>query len=213
MITAAQIGAWSLNISFVLYLIVYVPQVIHNHKAKHLQDLSLMMHFNLYIGYFLDLLYGVSMNLQWQYKTVSVVGLSLLILQHLQLTRYAWQQHNNFRVYVNCLILLVSIIILSYFFLYMSPIASQTVIAMIGYTSRVCFISYIIPQLIKNHRLKSAQSISQMFVILNLILATLDLLSSWCLHWGWPNQLGAPIMIILTFILWRQGQRYVIKNN
>jgi uncharacterized protein with PQ loop repeat len=201
MLTAAQIGAFSLNISFVLYLVVYLPQIIHNRKEKYIQDLSIMMHINLYFGYFFDLFYGFAHALPWQYKTVSIVGLSLLMLQNLQLMHYAWFKSKQ-TLYITLAILLISLMVFGY--VLSGPKLTATTIDVLGYISRLCFISYLLPQLLKNHRLQSAYAISPIFVLLNLILAVLDLISSWCLHWGWPNQLGAPITLMMMLILWRQ---------
>ena len=213
MLTANLVGTISLNLSFVLYLFVYVPQIIHNRNADHLAHLSVSMHGLLYMAYCLDLLYGFSNHLQWQYKTVSVVGLTLLAIQHLQLTGYFWTRQAWSAVQVHAIFLLITGLAVLYFFLIEHGQVSDTRTQTIGYLSRVCFLLYTLPQIIKNNALKSAQAISLNFLYLNISLSTLDLISAWCLDWGWPNKLGSPITACLMLVLLLQRRLYTVHTQ
>lgn len=206
------IGTICLNIAFVLYLLVYLPQIIHNRHSKYIANLSLNMHFILYIGYILDLFYGFSSHLQWQYRAVSMVGLTLLTVQHLQITHYFWTNRNQVIVNVNLLFLFSSGMSIFYFFVVEDSVCSEQTTLLIGYMSRICFLLYTLPQIIKNKTLKSANAISIQFIYLNLTLAVLDLIAAWCLNWGWPNKLGSPIMVCLMLIMLLQMKKYAPKQ-
>lgn len=199
-----MIGFISLNISFFLYLIVYIPQIIHNRNTNYLQNLSLSMHFILYVSYCLDLIYGFVSHLQWQYKTVSIVGLVLLIIQHLQITDYL-KRTNQVRLATYFILFLTATIagIIYFFIMKQSDISNHTTVT-IGYLSRTLFVIYTLPQIIKNRSQHLANAISLNFIYINLILAILDTISAWCLNWGWPNKLSAPLIASLMLILLMQ---------
>ena len=205
------IGSICLNIAFVLYLLVYLPQILHNAQSNHIVNLSLNMHFILYIGYILDLFYGFSSHLQWQYRAVSVVGLTVLTVQHLQITRHFWVNSKRAIVNLNLLFLFSVGIGIFYFFTVDEGVCSEQTTLLIGYISRICFLLYTLPQIIKNKALKSASAISIQFIYLNLTLAVLDLIAAWCLNWGWPNKLGSPIMVCLMLIMLMQRRKYSLK--
>ena len=202
MITLSMVGAMSLNCSFILYLVVYLPQLMHNRKPEHLANLSLCLHFVLYTAYLLDLFYGFSNHLQWQYKTVSVVSLFLLMIQHVQITRFATKKS----VYWG--FLLTTLALITYFFKVSGGAFSTGATLIIGYVSRACFLLYAIPQLIKNRRLQSGQAMSVNFIYLNVVLSLLDMISAWCLNWGWPNKLASPVMVLLMMGLLLQTKKY-----
>lgn len=202
MIFTNTLGNISLNISFVLYLVVYLPQIRHNQTSKHLEQLNLNLHFILILSFMLDLMYGVLKPLPWQYQAVSVVGLILLTIQHLQLIHfYQLKKRHMLSLTLICLCGL-----LAGFFLFKDSLRAPLVILSIGYLSRLGFLTYTLPQIIQNYRRKSASALSLTFLKLSLFLSILDLISAWCLSWGWPNQLGTPIMLILTLtLLWQKA--------
>lgn len=208
MITATLAGMISLNISFVLYLLVYLPQIIHNHKFSHLSSLSGGMHFILFSSYCLDLVYGFSSNLQWQYKTVSVVSLTLLVIQHLQITRHYHTQKKWLLCNFNLFFILIAGAVIVCFFTLNQIILSQQTSQIIGYISRAGFLIYTLPQIMKTRALKSASAISVKFIYLSVMLSMLDMISAWCLDWGWPNKLGSPLTMCLMFIMWLQIKKY-----
>jgi hypothetical protein len=82
-VDTSLIGSISLNISFILYLILYPSQIIHNQKS-----LNLSLHLLLYSLYLFDLCYSFSNQLPWQYKTVSIIGLLLVSIQQTQLDQF-----------------------------------------------------------------------------------------------------------------------------
>lgn len=202
------IGTISLNISFVIYIIVYIPQILHNKKANNIAQLSIYLHCLLYASYAFDLLYGFSRNLPWQYKTVSIVGLSLLIIQHLQLLKFYINQNQIVRVSGFILLLIMQIVFTCYFFIVVHGVINTSMTMLFGSISRSCGLLYCLPQIIKNHRLKSTKALSVHFTVLNLFVSLLDTISSWCLDWGWPNKLAAPINCFIMLILLGQARIY-----
>ena len=208
-----QIGTLCLNVAFVLYLVVYLPQIIHNQKSKDFVNLSLKMHFLFYVAYLLDLFYGYACNLPWQYKTVSIVGLTVLSIQHLQITHYFSKLQKTLSMYLNLLFLFAITLSIVYFFSISPSAYPETTVFLIGCISRVCFLLYTVPQIIKNKQLKSVSALSIQFVYLNLTLAVLDLIAAWCLNWGWPNKLGSPIMVTLMAIMLLQMKKYSFEEK
>ncbi|MDP3559448.1 MAG: PQ-loop domain-containing transporter [Legionellaceae bacterium] len=211
--TTHAIGMLSLNISFVLYLLVYLPQIVHNRETKHIQNLSISMHGLLYLGLLLDLLYGFSSGLQWQYKTVSIVSLSVMSIQHLQMTRHFWLNSQRLQVGIQILILIATMSVLVCFFALLDRHLPSGLTLTIGYISRICCLSYALPQIIKNTKLTDANAISVRFIALNMVLIILDIISSWCLDWGWPNKLSTPISLIFMIILLVQQRGHALKRK
>lgn len=179
-----------------LYLGVYVPQIRHNRHTSQIQHLSLGMHFCLYFAYMLDLIYGFANNLPWQYQTVSIFGLSLLVLQHCQLLQRISHTKTHLFFLASTLMLIMGI--LKYACL------STPTLTFIGYSSRALFLFCLIPQGVKNHRQHTALAISSHYLYLSLILSLCDLISAWCLDWGWPNKLAPPLTMSVTLFLLRQ---------
>lgn len=198
-----MIGTICLNCSFILYLLMYLPQIYHNRITTHIASYSLGMHFILYSSLWLDLVYGFASNFQWQYKTVSIVGVLLMTIQHVQLTNFFVIHKKWYKVIFNLFYLAVLSGCILYYFKTVY-IFNTLPLALIGYTSRLGFLLYSLPQIIKNRRSISAQAISIPFIYLSLTLACLDTLSAWCLDWGWPNKLASPLTIVLLLILLKQ---------
>ncbi|MBI5448281.1 MAG: PQ-loop repeat-containing protein [Gammaproteobacteria bacterium] len=206
--TLLLVGNISLNISFFLYLILYIPQIIHNRHTEHLLNLSLSMHFLLYTAYLSDLFYGYSSHLPWQYKTVSMVGLSLLIIQHLQLTNHFMKNQKQTKVIFNFLFFIFTLATCYYFFIIQHTELTASTTLIIGSISRAFYLLYCLPQIIKNKILKSANAMSIQFLYLNLSLSILDMISAWCLNWGWPNKISAPVMSLASILMLLQVKKY-----
>ncbi|MDF1685114.1 MAG: PQ-loop repeat-containing protein [Legionellaceae bacterium] len=209
-ISPTTLGNLTLNIAFVLYLIVYVPQIRHNKNKHHLAELSISLHMLIMTSFVLDLLYALFKPLPWQYRAVSIAALSTLSIQQFQLMRFA-QERGQIRLLAVLSLFsvsLISILMLLGFFYFDAMAHSSNTILLIGWVSRVGFLSYIVPQIIKNYRMSSAKALSTSFLALSLFLSLLDLTSAWCLDWGWPNKLGTPLTITLTLMLLWQKKRY-----
>jgi len=210
---AIFIGNISLNISFILYLIVYIPQIIHNRISQNIAQLSLWLHTLLYLSYSFDLVYGFSSQLPWQYKVVSIVGLSLVMLQHLQFLNFFIHQRALSLAKLNIGFLIFNLVLLYYFFgIAHGKVGVQTT-AIFGTIARLCGLIYCLPQIIKNKYSQSGNAISVHFLYLNLTLAILDTISSWCLDWGWPNKLASPLNGIMMIIILWQAKKYKFDHG
>ena len=207
---AKFIGYLSLNISFVVYMIVYIPQIIHNRNSQNIANLSIWLHLSLYSCYFLDLLYGFASNFPWQYKTISMIGVILISIQHLQFLKFSKKKHSALLFNAGVVLFIVSFVGIFYFFVMrIGNILDKNSILFLGIVSQSCGLVYSIPQIIKNKTTQSANAISLYFVYLNLLLAILDTTSSWCLNWGWPIKCIAPIDIVFMLIILSQYKKYV----
>jgi uncharacterized protein with PQ loop repeat len=202
----------SLNLSFIIYMFLYLPQVIHNQRQADLEGLSKWMHVTLYLAYFLDLLYGFGNNFPWQYRAVSAAGWLLLNVQHFQFIYYFKQQH--LRVFQNVFYIIFlctgAILLLG---LRQHSFTKLTLLSYFGYISQLGFAFAYIPQILKSRRLQSAQAMSFLYVLLGLILAIFDCISAYQLNWGWANKAGSVVIIILTSILLMQQYHYVAQTK
>lgn len=207
------LGNLTLNVAFVLYIIVYIPQIIHNNKLANIANLSLWLHFLLYISYAFDLVYGFATYLPWQYKLVSMIGLTLVMIQHMQLLRLFISKKLWIYVKFNLIFFVVSLAII-YHFLNRIIYNDLSILAgtIFGGIAQICGLIYCIPQIIKNKRLQSTNGINRYFIYLNLTLAGLDTISAWCLNWGWPNKLAAPVLFFLMLIIIGQYKKYTTIN-
>jgi hypothetical protein len=208
MISPTTLGNLTLNLAFVLYLIVYVPQIRHNKHKHHLAELSISLHIIIMTSFVLDLIYSLLKPLPWQYRAVSVVALTTLSIQQIQLMRLAQQRGQLRLLSALSLFSLSLVLMLTGFFYFGTTHYSNNTIFLIGWSSRIGFLSYTLPQIIQNRRLNSAKALSTVFLSLSLFLSLLDLTSAWCLDWGWPNKLGTPFTISLTLMLLWQKKRY-----
>lgn len=207
------LGMLSLNIAFVLYLIVFVPQIWHNRRCESLKNLSPMMHLVLYFGVLFDLFYGFANNFQWQYKTVSIASLLVLSVQHVQLFRFFRQRMAWRDLSINIVMALIMLASICYFFLEMHHQLAPILALVVGYTSRLCYQLYAIPQIMKNIKLQDANAVSGYFLFINITLLILDTISGWCLDWGWPAKLSPPISLVMMSILLYQRNCFFKRNE
>ncbi len=203
------LGNVSLNLSSFLYLILLIPQLIHNRKGKNIAGLSILLHFLLYTSYSSDLVYGIADGMPLQYRVVSVVGLILVMTQHIQLLKFHIKQRFYLLIKLGFLIIFAHVFLSYYFF---SKLAhgglSHGIILMLGIVARGCEIIYCIPQIVKNWSAKSASAVSLHFICLNILLAILDTMAAWCLDWELPNKLVGPISIVIMFVILFQHIKY-----
>jgi uncharacterized protein with PQ loop repeat len=207
-----MLGQISLNLSFLMYMFLYLPQLIHNQKQTNLAELSKWMHLTLYLGYSLDLVYGFGNNLPWQYRTVSAIGWVLLTIQHFQLIYHFKQTEQKFFQISFYGILLFSTALLILLSINPKPFV-HLALYILGYAAQIAFVIAFIPQILKSKRLQSAQALNIFYILLCLLLAILDCISAWQLNWGWPNKLGSCLIILLTSMLLMQYYRYQFSKR
>lgn len=203
------IGQISLNLSFIMYTFLYLPQVLHNQKQTSLEGLSQWMHLTLYLAYSLDLVYGFGQNLPWQYCAVSSAGWLLLNIQHFQFIQHF--KHKK-RSHIQTIFygILASTSLFLIWGIGQTPFTNLS-LNFFGYIAQISFVVAFIPQILRSMQLQSAQALNLMYILLNFCLAGLDCVSAWQLNWGWPNKIGSGCIIFLTGILLLQQRKYSKK--
>lgn len=195
------LGHFTLNLSFFLYLIFYLPQLIHNLKKTHLQELSLLMHVILCIATIADLLYGFGREMQWQYRLVTIVSLVCLSIQHLQICYYRIVKNTSLLwLLTGGLSLALGLAIFS---IYMHILSTEIAIGG-GIVAQIGLFTFTIPQIIKNYRDQTTIGVSIYFVLFSVLLNLLDSISAWTLGWDYPSKIGSPAALLLSsFLLWQ----------
>ena len=197
-----SIGHAFLNIAFGLYLILYLPQILHNSRSKPFASMSFIMHLMLLLAYSCDLFYGIARHMPWQYITVSIVGLGYLITQHLQWCLYHYQKKpkNGIKFLLPGVLLVLLPLTL---FLHFPE--SKWQIQLQAWIARVCFLLHFFPQIIKYHRHELRRDAINIYYIgLSLCLSICDLIAAFCLHWDTANLLGSFVSLCLKLYLTTQ---------
>lgn len=188
------LGHFFLNFAFGLYLILYIPQLIHNKQTKTFVQMSFLMHAMLLQAYSCDLIYALHKPMPWQYLCVSAVGLICLMIQHVQWLYFCRkQQKAKFIPY-----LIIGGILITW------PMLS-TNLQLVAWCARVLFLLHFLPQIIK-YQLQPMErdAIDLKYLMLSLSLSACDLGAAWCLSWDLPNLWGTFGSLILKLILLSQ---------
>jgi PQ loop repeat. len=194
------IGEVTLNISFVLYFVFYLPQLWVNFRYKKITELSLGFHALLLIGATADLYYGFGRIHQWQYICVSVILFVCLVVQHVHLIMHV----NKFENGVSVLVVLSLVIIAMLYGLFHALNNSDKLVNLfvwMGWVERIAYWLYSFPQLKKNYDNKSAACISPIFIIIAVVTSLCDSISAWTLSWGPSSLYGAPIALLVHLVL------------
>lgn len=202
-----SLGMITLNISFAVYLIWFIPQIILNFQRKSTSGLSLMMHQILFAGYLCDLLYGFGNALQWQYRTVTIIGLLSLTIQHYQFWRYGFKNGLEKKQYIGLTGLFAIFLLYTIIGLKLDAV-SPLLYTFAGVISQICWLSYAAPQIINNYRAQSTTGLSVFFVIFAISLNICDATSAWALNWPLPSKIGPLFALVLHGILLLQWYRY-----
>ena len=209
-----MIGVLTLNFSFLLYILFYLPQLWHNFRYQYITELSLWFHALLLIASIADLYYGFGRIEQWQYRAVSILMFLCLLVQHVHLG-YCMRKKIFSAYWLGYSLLSVAAIvalILIYILLHLAVFSQQGPIIS-GWIERCCYWFYILPQLYKNIQLRAARSVNVLFVLIGLITAICDTVSAWVFHWGAPSLYGTPIAIVIHSILLSQIYYYNNRNK
>ena len=165
------------------------------------------MHYVMCGSYTLDLLYGFGRHMQWQYKTVTMIGLICLTIQHLQIYCYGDFNMRQRQQYLLCTFIFLCLFLSMIYGLVVAQIPPNVLIWS-GGISQVGWLIYVIPQIFKNYRIQSTTGVSVYFALLIIFLGLCDSVSAWSLGWDWPSRYGAPLGIILKLILLHQFFKY-----
>ena len=208
-----QLGIYTLDISFLIYLLYFVPQVIHNQFARKTKQLSLWLQVLWCVDYMLDLSYGLGRHMQWQYVTVDIVGLFLLFIQHLQIGRQIYLRGEKLKNYWLMSIFLIIVAILVFLVLFIGAyhhlnkiidtnfINWGKVFINLGlFAQMIAFINFA-PQIVKNFILKKAESLSIWFLLMAVLAIIFDEISAVALHWDYPSIVGPPLQLLAKLII------------
>ena len=202
------LGELSLNLSLVIYFVVYFPQLWHNRSNANLAQMSLGFHAILMVAATCDLYYGFGRIVQWQYELVSILFFLCILVQHFQLARslsVPW--------YRDCYFAPLSFFLIIFWFilLLLFPLAHRVpgLFVSMGWIERLGYLAYCVPQIIKQFQFcDQVRAISPWFIVLTLLTSILDTISAWAFHWGSSSLYGTPLSILLHFILLWQIYRF-----
>ena len=190
-----DIGHLSLNIAFALYLILYIPQLIHNAKYQTFAHMSFLMHAMILQAYSCDLLYALTRNMPWQYLTVSCIGLTCLCIQHAQWVLFC-RRHKQSRWSIY--LILGSLMVLW-------PFLLPTSAKVYAWLSRTLFLFHFLPQIIKYHQHPDERdAIDMRYLLLSMGLSGSDVTAAWCLSWDLPNLWGTLLSLVFKLYLFGQ---------
>jgi len=198
-----SIGNISLNISFVIYFMWFIPQIILNFKRKNTEGLSILMHSILFIGYLCDLMYGFGCSMQWQYRMVTIIGLISLSIQHYQIGHYGLHHPQEKQFYKVLTILYPLLFIFCLSAIQFSHF-NKSIFDLFGLCTNACWLIYGIPQIIKNYNNQSTLGLSTVFVCFSIFLNLCDTTSAWALNWDYPSKIGPMLSLTQNLILLSQ---------
>lgn len=194
-------GTISLNVSLVLYLINYVPQIIHNQFRHYMSCLSFYFHYLLLISCVADLIYGIGLHMPWQYRLVSISSVLYLLIQHVQIRKITTNQSFHYATLVTVMITIAGFLCL-YFFK-----DDKLFFILFGYLSKMAGWISCFPQIIKNFTSTSAAlSLSIFYLLLDLCSNLCDNVSAWVFSWPLPSKLDAIFSVIICLLLIYQWQ-------
>lgn len=192
---AHMIGEIALNISTFIYFVWFFPQIRLTFKRKSISGLSLWMHGLLLTGYLADLVYGFGREMPIQYRMVTIFGLCSLGVEHYQFWKYGLKKLMERRVFH-----LINVFFISFFCYAIITITvdkqSKFFYDAAGMISNFCWMTFFIPQIVKNYVNKSTEGLSLGFVMLSLLSAVADLVSTYALNFDWPSRDYAPIVLV-----------------
>lgn len=193
----------SINVSFIIYCIYFLPQIIHNQLKCQLSHISNGTHILMVCANILDLIYGFGFKLQWQYRVVTILALAYLVFQQWQIYRNRSKKSSKFH-------LVILLIITAGIILVKLDILRSDQLEKIGFISMFCYSIYWIPQIIKNIQERKATAFSVIFLLLNVLALVCDEISALIFNWPLPSVISPLLMLSLLLIM--VGQYYYYKR-
>ena len=210
MLTAHNIGHVALSASFCFYCIYFLPQIWHNAKAANAQSLSRFLHLLFVFGAACDWVYGAGHHLPWQYRLVTFIFLSLLLVQHIQIRPDGKYPLKDKRYLITSAVVLLTYAAAFLLATVAAHYPTSTLNAF-GFISSTCWMAAFIPQLVKNYRRRSGLGISHLFIAITFVTAGLDFIAAVYLRWPLPSLVAPPILAALHALCWLQQRYYRSK--
>ncbi|OGT43001.1 MAG: hypothetical protein A3F13_07800 [Gammaproteobacteria bacterium RIFCSPHIGHO2_12_FULL_40_19] len=195
------IGKISLNLSLVLYLVNYIPQLFYNKSDHTISGLSFYFHILFLVSYFTDLIYGLGAHMPWQYVLVSSTGTLYLLIQHVQIKKIIIS-----RLFYSSTFFLGFILLCGLSFLFFDR-QNRFIFIVFGYMSQMAAWICCFPQIIKNVGSSAALSLSVLYLMVDLLCNLCDNVSAWVLSWPMPSKVGAIFSTLICGVLIFQRRR------
>ena len=199
-ISNQTIGQITLNISFAIYLIQFIPQILHNIKDKvALSNISLLTQFGMLIVVLCNLVQAIGFNLNWQYLLIAMVYLIGITVQQLQISLHKKKMSKVINL-IFVMLLCIAILAMDSNLILVFQIA--------GIISLIVHFIYWLPQIYKNHNQGKFTGYSDLFIIFALLGVICDLFTSILLAWPLIVKINIFVMFVITCILVFQKLRY-----
>ncbi|MCF6764464.1 PQ-loop repeat-containing protein [Thiotrichales bacterium 19S3-7] len=202
------IGYYSLNISLVLYCIYFIPQIIYNQIIKKTDQISLVTQGLMVSANLCDLIYGFYLFMPWQYKLVTILSLSFLVIQQFQI---GLKQYRNFN-FIGLSSVLVIFLVVTIDSVSQMNLPPNS-INLFGMVTDMIYWIYWVPQILFNWRNKKADGFSQLFLLLTLLASICDEVSALILGWNYPSIIGPLVIIFMILIILFQHKLYAKNAN
>ncbi|WP_150463630.1 PQ-loop domain-containing transporter [Francisella sp. XLW-1] len=173
-----------LNISLIIYLIQFVPQIIYNAKnKKSLDNISMLTQFSMLIFTLCCIVQIVDLNLDWRLLVISIGYLIGITVQQLQIS------FNNKRMPEVINLIFVMLITIAILAIRYKPNAIYMITTIISVS--ICFV-YWLPQTYKNYKQKHFTGYCLLFIVLAWLGSLCHLINSFLL--------SSPLIIKLGLI-------------
>lgn len=200
------IGTISLNISLILYCIYFVPQIIYNQVIKKTDQISLITQGLMVTANLCDLIYGFYLDMPWQYKMVTILTLSFLLIQHIQI---------GIQSVKNKKFIILSFVLVILAFYVLNSIIEKNInhhyIDLFGMVTNIIYWIHWIPQIFFNWQHKKAEGFSFIFLLLTLFASICDEISALALGWDYPSIIGPLVLILMISMILTQRLIYAKK--
>ncbi len=219
-----NLGAVSLNLSVVLYLFYFFPQLAYNELFKRTGEISLATQTAAVVAAALDFAQGFGLGYPWEYKLVSSVSCVCVLFQEGQMWVQSKSpiQEQSMRPPTSKKIPLITV----HFFLSVLGTAVLCVVCAVrglrvrlletfpyiletfGFANNILYSAQWVPQLWCNFRRKSAEAQSLLYLLLLLAASACDFVSAICLDWQLPQKMQPVLTALLVAGLLGQRARY-----
>jgi hypothetical protein len=177
MTTIQHIGIYTINISFALHFVVYIPQIIHNRKHKQNMEISPLTQCAMLIAYGSNVIFGITHNMPWQYATISLVLLLPTLFQ-----QYQMYLSKSYKVAWHIFAIAWTVVIIAVISIYIMndslPISFNSWFQKITYQTvniaSIIYMVYWLPQIYRNFKNKTANGFAMIFLYIGLVEAVLN---------------------------------------
>jgi len=201
------LGIVSINISLLIYLFYFFPQIIYNHMLHKADGISYTTQSMMVLANLLDLVYGFGSIQNWQYRLVTIITLFCLMAQKYQI--YRDSKNKSLFLHLGVIIIFFLAVLVTFNVDMLSSLALD----LVGYASVGLYSIYWLPQIVKNYQLKRADGFNVYFIYLTIIALICDEISSLVFSWPLPSILSPPLIIAFLIVIILQKSYYKKKYS